>query len=86
MADVCPYCQGTGRIVASLSTRLTTLRTDRALTQDEVANAAGISRPQIANLERGRGEPSIPTLMRLAAFFHVSTDYLLGITEGPDNG
>ncbi|MVB04204.1 helix-turn-helix domain-containing protein [Agrobacterium vitis] len=79
MTEACPYCKGSGRVTASLSVRLTTLRDLKGVTQAEVASAAGISRTQIANLERGRGEPSISSLIRLAAYFCVSTDYLLGV-------
>ncbi len=81
MSDTCPYCKGTGRIDASLATRLVALRSTKDVTQDEVASAAGVSRSQIANLERGRGEPSIASLVRLSAYFNVTTDYLLGISE-----
>jgi transcriptional regulator with XRE-family HTH domain len=82
MSETCPYCKGTGKIEASLPVRLVSLRETRGVTQGEVATAAGVSRTQIANLERGRGEPSISSLVRLAAYFHVTTDYLLGI-PGP---
>lgn len=81
MSDTCPYCKGTGRIDASLASRLVALRAAKNVTQEEVAGAAGVSRSQIANLERGRGEPSISALLRLASYFHVSTDYLLGVSE-----
>lgn len=82
MSERCPYCKGTGKIEASLAVRLQTLREKKGVTQGEVASVAGISRTQIANLERGRGEPSISSLVRLASYFHVTTDYLLGISEG----
>lgn len=82
MSETCPYCKGTGRIEATLAVRLTALRQAKGVTQDEVAQAAGISRAQIANLERSRGEPSIPSLIKLAAYFNVTTDYILGVSAG----
>jgi len=81
MSDTCPYCKGTGKIEATLAVRLTALRQVKGATQDEVADAARVSRSQIANLERGRGDPSISSLIALAGYFEVSTDYLLGIAE-----
>lgn len=83
MSENCPYCKGTGRIEASLAVRLTALRQAKGVTQDDVAHAAGISRSQIANLERSRGEPSISALIRIAAYFDCTTDYLLGVSGGP---
>jgi transcriptional regulator with XRE-family HTH domain len=78
MSDACPYCNGTGVVEATLASRLTALRNIKGVRQEEVADAARVSRAQIANLERGRGEPSISSLMLLASYFDVTTDYLLG--------
>lgn len=80
MSDVCPYCKGSGRVEATLASRLTALRQAKGVSQEEVAEAVHVSRAQIANLERGRGEPSIQSLMMLASYFKVTTDYLLGIS------
>jgi len=82
MGETCPYCKGTGLIEATLAVRLTALRQAKGVTQDEVAQGAGISRSQVANLERSRGDPSIPALIKLAAYFNVTTDYILGVSSG----
>lgn len=89
MSDTCPYCRGTGKIDATMATRLTALRQIKGVKQEDVAEAANVSRTQIANLERGRGDPSIPVLLRLAQYFNVTTDYLLGVgaaSEGSTDG
>jgi transcriptional regulator with XRE-family HTH domain len=80
MTDICPYCKGTGKIEGTLAVRLTALRQSKGVTQEQVAGAARVSRTQIANLERGRGDPSISSLIALAAYFEVSTAYLLGVS------
>ena len=78
MSDTCPYCKGTGKIEATFASRLVSLRSAKGVTQQDVSLAIGLSRPQIANLEIGRGEPSVTTLINLASYFDCSTDYLLG--------
>lgn len=42
-------------------------RADRGLSQRDLAKLLGMSQPQVARLERGDVNPSIDTLMRLAA-------------------
>lgn len=82
----CPYCNGTGQIDATLGVRLVALRTAKNMTQGDVAEHLHVSRAQIANLERGRGEASVPFILRAASFFEVSTDYLLGRDPAPKAG
>ncbi len=85
MSDVCPLCNGTGRVNATTASRLVQLRKARGLTQDQVSEPLGVSRTQIANLEVGRGNPTVEFIMRAAAFYRVSTDYVLGLAEAPTN-
>lgn len=63
---------------------LKNLRLAQGLTQVEVATALGVSQPNFRRWETGERAPSGETLERLADFFHVSTDYLLGRTEVTD--
>ena len=62
----------------SFSQRIKDLRAERALSQDELATATGLSHGCIAMLEIGKRAPTATTLTALADFFEVSTDYLLG--------
>ena len=62
-------------------TRLHTLRKERKLRQEDMANQLGIARTTYAMYEQGNREPDYNTLIKLAAFFEVSIDYLLGTTE-----
>lgn len=50
-------------------------------TQQEVADALGISRARYSHYENGRNEPDLLTLGHLADYFNVSTDYLVGRNE-----
>ena len=61
--------------------RLKELRTRAGLTQSRLAKMANVSKAAISAYENGLRQPSYDTLVRLAAILHVSTDYLLGITN-----
>lgn len=63
--------------------KLTKLRNEHGLTQQAVAEGIGVSRATYAHYEIDRREPDNETLCKLAAFFHVSADYLLNLTELP---
>ncbi|MGB9661917.1 MAG: helix-turn-helix domain-containing protein [Moorellaceae bacterium] len=63
--------------------RLVQLRKERGLSQYQLANLLGFSRGQISNYEQGTREPDYDTLKKIADFFNVSTDYLLGRTNDP---
>lgn len=54
------------------------LREAHSLTQDDVAKYLNIARATYANYETGNREPSFSTLQKLAGYFGVTTDYLLG--------
>lgn len=60
------------------STRLISLRKEKGLSQYSLADKLGCSRGLISNYEQGRREPDFNTLLKLADYFNVSTDYLLG--------
>ena len=54
------------------------LREERRLTQDEMANYMHVTKRAYAGWERGERDVSTETLCRLADYFSVTTDYLLG--------
>ncbi len=54
------------------------LRQSRSIGQLELGHRVGASKQGISNWENGNIMPSIDLLIRLADFFGVSTDYLLG--------
>lgn len=54
------------------------LRISNGMTQSEAAEKLGISRSTIGMYETGAREPDFKTLEKIADFFHVNVDYLLG--------
>ena len=69
--------------MSELKVRLRNLREIKKLTRKELSEFTRASHDQIYNWETGRGEPDASTLSRLAEFFGVSTDYLLGRVDNP---
>lgn len=68
-----------------LSNRLKSLRTHRNITQSDLAKRIGVARTTYAMYEQGQREPDYDTLQKIADFYEVSTDYLLGRTDQSDN-
>lgn len=61
--------------------KLRSLRTEMKLTQKQVADRIGLAISAVSSYESGTRYPSYETLVKLSRMFHVSTDYLLGLTE-----
>ena len=59
--------------------RFKELRTSYKYTQNEIADIFDVSVQAVYNWEKGIFMPTIDSLIKLAEFFSVSTDYLLGI-------
>lgn len=57
-------------------------RTDAKITQEQAAQALGISRQTISNWENGRSYPDIVSVLKMSDLYSVSLDYLLK-GEGP---
>jgi transcriptional regulator with XRE-family HTH domain len=64
-----------------LSRRLREIRIEKGYTQEKVAEYLGFTRPTYTAYESGRRKPDNGTLVKLANFFDVSLDYLLGRTK-----
>ena len=58
--------------------RLKKLRTERGLLQSDVANFLNIKTNSYSQWETGKREPDFSSLLKLADYFQVSLDYLLG--------
>ena len=58
--------------------KLKQLRLEAKLTQQEIADKLGINRVNYSRCENEQIEPDLETLIKLATFFHVSVDYLIG--------
>jgi transcriptional regulator with XRE-family HTH domain len=67
-----------------LGIRLKQLREKTGLSQAKFAKELGeVSQPVIARYETGDFFPSYPVLIKIADYFNVSTEYLLGRTDNP---
>ncbi len=58
--------------------RIRDLREDRDLRQADVAQAIGIDQRTLSNYETGKTNPDSFAIIKLADFFNVSADYLIG--------
>ena len=53
------------------------LRRERGISQEELANAVGVSRQAVQKWESGASQPNLDNLVAISAYFGVSLDYLL---------
>lgn len=63
------------------SENLKKLRTEKALTQEKLANFLGVTYQTISKWENNDTYPDITTLPVIAKFFNVSVDELLGLNQ-----
>ncbi len=61
--------------------RIKALREDRDLRQIDVAKQTGIDQRSLSNYETGKTNPDSYAIVRLAEFFDVTCDYLLGVSD-----
>ena len=64
--------------------RLKQERISKKITQQVVADSLHINRSTYAYYEKGKTLPSLEILANISWFFHVSTDYLLGLCNTPE--
>lgn len=63
--------------------RLNQLREERGLSQGELAKELETNTNQIGRWERNEVIPNSDTIIKLATYFNVSSDYLLGLVDSP---
>ena len=68
---------------APFPTALRALMEERGETQENIAKAVGKTRQTISQYVNGISEPGYDVLIKIADYFDVSIDYLLGRTEDP---
>ena len=61
--------------------RIKELRNEKKQTLKQMAEAFGTSNQVISRYELGQAEPDFETLIKIADYFNVSVDYLLGRTD-----
>ena len=57
------------------------LRTEKHISQRELAAAVGLTQQAVAKWEKGISDPDSGTLLKLADYFGVTVDYLLGRSD-----
>lgn len=65
----------------SFGQKLFQLRSERGIYQKEIAEFLAVSVGTISNYENGVHSPDLETLCKLAEYFHVTTDFMLELTE-----
>ncbi|MBA4536394.1 helix-turn-helix transcriptional regulator [Bacillus aquiflavi] len=64
-----------------LGERLKELRLERKLTQEQLGKGINVTKVSISGYENGNRTPDTETLQKIADYFNVSTDYLLGRSD-----
>lgn len=67
--------------MVDFSERLKELRTEKGLSQAQLAKELNVSQRSISSWETGFREPDFQMLVLLSKFFGVTTDYLLGVSD-----
>jgi len=70
-------------MMLTLNENIKRLRLARGLNQVEFAKSMGVSKQCVSNWENDNVMPSIEMLVKIADFFNVTTDYILGRNEKP---
>ena len=69
----------------SFAVRLSELRRQRGLSQKETSDALGVSQALLSHYEKGIRECGLDFLCKAAAYFDVSCDYMLGVSDSKDD-
>lgn len=61
--------------------RLRELRKNKNVSQEEIGDFFGVAKQTISNWENNITEPTMETIKKMAEYFKVTTDYLLGFNQ-----
>lgn len=64
-----------------MKTRIKELRLEKKMTQQALAEQLGINQASLSKIECGASTPDALLLIDLSRFFHVTTDYILFLSE-----
>ena len=68
-------------MILNIADKIRLLREQRGLTQTDLAKTLGISRSAVNSWEMSLSLPSLTNIVELAKIFHVSTDFLLSVSD-----
>lgn len=64
-----------------MKNRIKEIRTKKGLSLEQVGKGVGLATNTISRYETGKREPKLETWQKLADFFHVPKEYLMGLTN-----
>ena len=64
-----------------LGEQIKKLRMNKGMSQVQLAEKLNVTKQSVSNWENEYIMPSVDMLIKIANFFNVSTDYLLGLSE-----
>lgn len=67
--------------MSKLNIKIKELRTEKGLSIKDLAEVFGVTVRAVQRWERGENVPTIDTMIEIAKYFEVSTDYLLGLED-----
>ena len=67
--------------MSNFSINLKNLRLEQHIGQVELANKLGVSKGIISLWENDKREPSLTHIVKIAKFFNVSADFLIGLND-----
>lgn len=68
-------------VLVTIIDRIFELKEEKHLTNKDVEIGAGLANSSLSQWKKGKGKPSLENIIKVAAYFHVSTDYLLCLTD-----
>ena len=72
-----------GEVIMVTYQRIRDLREDRDLTQKQMADVLHCSQQVYSNYELGQRDIPTQMLIKIARYYNVSVDYILGISDNP---
>ena len=69
--------------MSTFQERLISLKKEKQVLQKDIANAIGVTARNYQRYEKGEQRPTLPIVIKLADYFDVSIDYLVGRTDNP---
>lgn len=71
--------------MSDFSNKLKELRTSKNISQKQIASQLDIADRQYRRYENEEQQPTLPIIIKLANYFDISLDYLVGRTDNPNS-
>lgn len=71
--------------MSEFSNKLKELRTSKNISQKQIASQLDIADRQYRRYENEEQQPTLPIIIKLANYFDISLDYLVGRTDDPNS-